>query len=86
VVRFETLPESQRFAHLELLEEVTGAAFGQRRKMLRAALKPLARRRGLKADEWLTSLGIDPARRGETLPLGDFLRMAESLAKPSVRF
>ena len=79
VAVFEPLPEDQRFPHLEKLEQVAGAAFGQRRKMLRAGLKPFAKRHGLKAEAWLESLGIDPTARAETLSQADFRRMAESL-------
>ena len=75
------LPPEQAFPHLDKLEEVTGAAFGQRRKMLRASLKPLAKRHGLKAAEWLQSLDIDPTARAETLGQEEFQRMAASLVK-----
>ena len=79
VAVFEPLPDAERFPHLEKLEQVAGAAFGQRRKMLRAGLKPFAKRHGLKAVEWLEGLGIDPTARAETLSQSDFRRMAESL-------
>ena len=41
VVVLDPLPEAERFRDLDALEKVTAAAFGQRRKMLRAALKSL---------------------------------------------
>jgi 16S rRNA (adenine1518-N6/adenine1519-N6)-dimethyltransferase len=75
------LPSKEVFPHLDKLEEVSGAAFGQRRKMLRASLKPLAKRHGLKAVEWLQSLNIDPTARAETLSQEEFRRMAASLVK-----
>jgi len=75
------LPEAERFPHLDKLEQVAGAAFGQRRKMLRAALKPFAKRHGLKAEEWLKELNIDPTARAETLTQAEFRRMAASLEK-----
>ena len=81
VAVLEPLPESERFPHLDKLEQVAGAAFGQRRKMLRAGLKPFAKRHGLKADEWLKSLDIDPTARAETLTQEEFQRMAISLVK-----
>jgi len=81
VAVLEPLPESERFPHLDKLEQVAGAAFGQRRKMLRAGLKPFAKRHGLKADEWLKSLDIDPTARAETLTQEEFQRMATSLVK-----
>ncbi|MEZ6000775.1 16S rRNA (adenine(1518)-N(6)/adenine(1519)-N(6))-dimethyltransferase RsmA [Hyphomonas sp.] len=81
VAVLEPLPESERFPYLDKLEQVAGAAFGQRRKMLRAALKPFAKKHGLKSDEWLKGLGIDPTARAETLTQDEFRRMAESLVK-----
>lgn len=81
VAVLEPLPENQRFPHLDKLEQVAGAAFGQRRKMLRAALKPFAKRHGLKAEDWLKSLDIDPTARAETLTQEEFRRMAASLVK-----
>jgi len=81
VAVLEPLPADQRFAYIDLLEQVTGAAFGQRRKMMRAALKPLAKKRGMKAAEWLESVGIDPTARAETLSQDDFRRLAASLAQ-----
>ena len=53
------------------LERVTAAAFGQRRKMLRQSLKPIAG-----ALEALERLGIDPTRRAETLAVADFVAIA----------
>ncbi|HMT43799.1 MAG TPA: 16S rRNA (adenine(1518)-N(6)/adenine(1519)-N(6))-dimethyltransferase RsmA [Chakrabartia sp.] len=57
-----------------LLERLTAAAFGQRRKMLRQSLKSVPG-----AVEALTPLGIDPARRAETLCVDDFVRLARAL-------
>jgi 16S rRNA (adenine1518-N6/adenine1519-N6)-dimethyltransferase len=80
VAVFDPLPADKRFAHIELLEQIAGAAFGQRRKMLRAALKPFAKKRGMKAEDWLESCGIDPTARAETLTQAEFRKLAESLA------
>lgn len=74
------LPPAERFAHIALLEQIAGAAFGQRRKMLRAALKPFAKKRGIKAEQWLEDCGIDPTARAETLTQAQFRILAESLA------
>ncbi len=58
------------------LEKVTAAAFGQRRKMLRSALKSLVPDPvGL-----LTSLEIDPKARAETLTVPQFCKIAESIS------
>ena len=80
VIVIEPLPPAQRFEHLAMLEQIAGAAFGQRRKMLRAALKPFARKRGLKAEDWLSACGIDPTARAETLTQAEFRRLADSVA------
>jgi 16S rRNA (adenine1518-N6/adenine1519-N6)-dimethyltransferase len=58
-----------------VLERVTEAAFGQRRKMLRQSLKGLPG-----AVEALDKLGIDPQRRAETLGIGEFVALARELS------
>ena len=57
-----------------VLARLTEAAFGQRRKMLRQSLKSLP---GALAA--LEALGIDPARRAETLSVADFVALAGEL-------
>ncbi len=71
------LPQAERFADLASLEAVAAAAFGQRRKMLRAALKGLAKRGGLEAGSWLEMASIDPTARAETIDQSGFRRLAE---------
>ena len=56
------------------LEKLTGAAFGQRRKMLRQSLKGFPG--GLDA---LTATGIAPDRRPETLQLAEWLVVARAI-------
>lgn len=58
-----------------MLERVTEAAFGQRRKMLRQSLKGLPR-----ALDALDTLGIDPQRRAETLSVAEFVEVARVLS------
>ncbi|MEZ5687956.1 MAG: 16S rRNA (adenine(1518)-N(6)/adenine(1519)-N(6))-dimethyltransferase RsmA [Caenibius sp.] len=58
-----------------VLERVTQAAFGQRRKMLRQSLKGLPG-----ALDELETLGIDPQRRAETLSVAEFVAIARSLS------
>jgi 16S rRNA (adenine1518-N6/adenine1519-N6)-dimethyltransferase len=57
------------------LEQVTAAAFGQRRKMLRQSLKSLA------ADpaRLAAAAQLDPTRRAETIPVSGFVAMAREL-------
>jgi 16S rRNA (adenine1518-N6/adenine1519-N6)-dimethyltransferase len=59
-----------------MLEQVTAAAFNQRRKMLRQSLKSLP------ADplRLLAAADIDPTRRAETVPISGFVAMARELA------
>ena len=57
-----------------LFGRVVGAAFGQRRKTLRNALK------GLASEAQLEREGIAPGARGETLAVADFVRLANALA------
>jgi len=58
------------------LEKVTAAAFGQRRKMLRSALRQIAP----DSEALLTGLGIDPRARAEELEVGAFCRIANARA------
>jgi 16S rRNA (adenine1518-N6/adenine1519-N6)-dimethyltransferase len=57
------------------LEKVTAAAFGQRRKMLRAALRQLTP----DSEALLQALGIDPKARAEELGVAAFCRIANAL-------
>ena len=54
-----------------MLERLTEAAFGQRRKMLRASLKSILP----EPEKLLTALDIDPTRRAETLSVEEFCRI-----------
>jgi len=57
------------------LERVTAAAFGQRRKMLRASLRQITP----DSEALLQSLGIDPKARAEELDVAEFCRIANAL-------
>ncbi|HET7096658.1 MAG TPA: rRNA adenine dimethyltransferase family protein, partial [Casimicrobiaceae bacterium] len=63
-----------RIADTALYARIVAAAFGQRRKTLRNALSALCDQRALE------DVGIDPAARGETLGVADFVRLANALA------
>jgi 16S rRNA (adenine1518-N6/adenine1519-N6)-dimethyltransferase len=65
-----TRPRDDLIAAVELL---TGAAFGQRRKMLRSSLK------GLGGEALCAAAGLEPDRRAETVPVEGFLALAEAL-------
>ncbi|MEQ1509337.1 MAG: 16S rRNA (adenine(1518)-N(6)/adenine(1519)-N(6))-dimethyltransferase RsmA [Sphingopyxis sp.] len=58
-----------------VLSQITAAAFGQRRKMLRQSLKGV---RG--ANEAMHILSIDPTRRAETLSVDEFVGLARELS------
>ncbi|HLL29352.1 MAG TPA: 16S rRNA (adenine(1518)-N(6)/adenine(1519)-N(6))-dimethyltransferase RsmA [Xanthobacteraceae bacterium] len=60
-----------------MLERVTAAAFGQRRKMLRASLRTL----GTDAAMLLQRAGIDPTKRAEEIDVAGFVALANALAK-----
>ena len=57
---------------------VVDAAFAQRRKTLRGALRGLAGS-GEAAERALRAAGVDPVARGEVLDIGAFVRIAEAL-------
>jgi 16S rRNA (adenine1518-N6/adenine1519-N6)-dimethyltransferase len=58
-----------------LLEAVTQAAFGQRRKMLRQSLRAL----GVDVPALLSATGLDPTARAEDIPVSGFLALARAL-------
>jgi 16S rRNA (adenine1518-N6/adenine1519-N6)-dimethyltransferase len=74
VVRMEPLGADRPRARDEaLFAAVVGAAFSQRRKMLRSALRALA------PPEAFAKAGIDPVRRGETLSVAEFIALADAV-------
>ncbi|MBW3559284.1 MAG: 16S rRNA (adenine(1518)-N(6)/adenine(1519)-N(6))-dimethyltransferase RsmA [Proteobacteria bacterium] len=73
VVRLDPRADRPGPADLARLERVTGAAFGQRRKMLRSSLKPLG------GEDLCRAAGVDPAVRAETVDVAGFLRLAAAL-------
>lgn len=62
---------------LRLLEQVTQAAFGQRRKMLRQSLKSLVS----DPATLLEPIGIAPTARAEELSVSDFVALANALGR-----
>ena len=74
IVRLEPRSEPLAPASLTDLEKVTAAAFGQRRKMLRASLKGLPG-----ALEAMEAEGIKPEARAETVPVEAFANAAARL-------
>jgi 16S rRNA (adenine1518-N6/adenine1519-N6)-dimethyltransferase len=74
VPRREPLPCSRR-----MLERVTEAAFGQRRKMLRQSLKSL----GVDPIALLEEAGIVPTERAEQIPVEGFVALANAFERRS---
>ena len=81
VVHLTPRPEPLAPARMSELERVTGAAFGQRRKMLRSSLKPLI------ADpvSVLDELNIPPTARAEELDVEAFCAIARATADFGLR-
>lgn len=75
VVDFVPRPQLSPQCDVKVLGRVTGAAFGQRRKMLRSTLKSITER----PDALLERLGIAGDRRGETLSVEEFARIAVAI-------
>jgi 16S rRNA (adenine1518-N6/adenine1519-N6)-dimethyltransferase len=73
VVRMRPLPaERPRARDDALFASLVAAAFSQRRKTLRNAI------RGLVPDTAYARAGIDPVRRGETLAVAEFVALADA--------
>ena len=64
-----------------LLERVTAAAFGQRRKMLRQSLKSL----GIDPLPLLAAVGIEPTARAEQIPVAGFVALAGALQDANIK-
>jgi 16S rRNA (adenine1518-N6/adenine1519-N6)-dimethyltransferase len=64
-----------------LLERVTAAAFGQRRKMLRQSLKSL----GVDPLPLLAAVGIEPTQRAEEIPVEGFVALTRALQQANIK-
>lgn len=78
VVHITPLPASKRFDDIETLGHLTGLAFGQKRKMLRASLKPLETKLQQNISHWLQQMNIEPTARPETLTPNQFMQLADA--------
>jgi 16S rRNA (adenine1518-N6/adenine1519-N6)-dimethyltransferase len=81
VVRITPRPAPVAPCDAAVLERVTAAAFGQRRKMLRASLKPL----GSDSEALLGSAGIAPTARAEELTVAEFCALARAFSASAPR-
>ncbi|MBL9098715.1 MAG: 16S rRNA (adenine(1518)-N(6)/adenine(1519)-N(6))-dimethyltransferase RsmA [Alphaproteobacteria bacterium] len=77
VVRFEVLAKPRGEAEAAMIERVTAAAFGQRRKMLRSSLKTL----GAFSDALIEEAGLAPTARAEEIGVEGFAALARALAR-----
>ncbi|MBU6474531.1 MAG: 16S rRNA (adenine(1518)-N(6)/adenine(1519)-N(6))-dimethyltransferase RsmA [Alphaproteobacteria bacterium] len=73
VVRF-TPKKRADAVPFKIMERVTAAAFGQRRKMLRQSLKQL----GCDVEKLLAAADIPPTARAEEIDIAGFVRLAEA--------
>ncbi|MEL7131604.1 MAG: 16S rRNA (adenine(1518)-N(6)/adenine(1519)-N(6))-dimethyltransferase RsmA [Pseudomonadota bacterium] len=78
VVQLTALPAPRFVADAAVLSRVVAAAFNQRRKMLRAALKGLVP----DIEDRLITAGIRPTDRAEQISLEAFCALAREVAKP----
>ncbi len=69
----DAAPEGVKFA---VLERLTAAAFGQRRKMLRQSVKGLPG-----ALDALEAVGIEATRRAETVSVAEFVEVARVMSR-----
>ena len=67
--------------YLPVLRALVRAAFGQRRKTLGNALGGWLKKGREQVEAFLQHEGIDPRRRGETLSVQEFIRLAHALKK-----
>ena len=77
VVHLTALPEPRFPADPAVLNRVVAAAFNQRRKMLRSALKNIAP----DIEDRLQAAGLKPTERAEQIPLEGFCALAREVAK-----
>ena len=75
VIHLEALPAPRYVANQKVLESLVGAAFNQRRKMLRSALKGLSP----EIEDHLKAAGLSPTERAEQVSLEGFCALARQL-------
>ena len=77
VVHLEALAAPRYPADADVLQRLVAAAFNQRRKMLRAALRGFAP----DIEDHLRAAGLSPTDRAEQVPIEGFCALARSLAR-----
>jgi 16S rRNA (adenine1518-N6/adenine1519-N6)-dimethyltransferase len=81
LVTVDRRPQPETTATRDQVFAIVDAAFGQRRKMLRSALRGVAGSSAA-ASAAVAAAGLDPTARGETLDVTDFARIAEQIFRP----
>ena len=76
VVHLTALPEPRFPADPAILSRIVAAAFNQRRKMLRSALRGLAP----DIEDRLRAAGLTPTDRAEQVPIEGFCALAREMA------
>ena len=74
------IPEAERAA----LRDLVRSAFGQRRKTLQNALSAWLNLERTEIERFLRAQAIDPQRRGETLSIEEFVRLAKAVKELSL--
>jgi len=74
VVALSPLPDRLPIERLQALQQVTAAAFGQRRKKLRSSLKTVG------GEDLCLRAGVDADARAETVDVSGFLSLAKALS------
>ena len=74
VVSLSPLPNRPPAELLQALQQVTAAAFGQRRKKLRSSLKAVG------GEDLCVRAGVDADARAETVEVSGFLSLAKALS------
>ena len=82
VIRLVPRPTPLAKADKTVLERVTGAAFGQRRKMLRSSLKSL----GVPVEPLLAAGDISGTARAEELSIAQFCALARAVGNATDKF
>ena len=77
VIGFQPRKTPLAEANPKILEAVTRAGFGQRRKMLRSSLKTL----GVDAEALCTAAGVEPTDRAERIDVEGWCSLARTLVK-----
>jgi 16S rRNA (adenine1518-N6/adenine1519-N6)-dimethyltransferase len=84
VLKIELFAEPRLAAdELAALRGVVRAAFGQRRKTLGNGMAAFSKRRREEVEIFLRAQDIDPSRRGETLAVEEFIKLARAAREQS---